>query len=284
MSSEGRRFQSWILRRDASASFSLEAMIEQFAREVLGKPSDLAAAYVVGNKAARWADVIRLQQDLVARNALPLLCKLDNQLCTASYLSENPVSSGLKRERAIRCGSRSSILRCIDTLDSRAYEALACVASVCAGAVKTHLTPPGNEGGIDFFALIRSPGRCHVFSENRSPIRVVGQCKKYTSAVGVDKIRQFAHSINSVYQQSQLIEKHVPSWFRDASGPVVGWVIGHSGFQSGANTVARNHGIILSDTVDLAEICAQSHHFPAPSSNVDFRVLLNEKVADQLKI
>src|SRR5690606_14181401 len=125
---------------------------------------------------------------------------------------------------------RSSFLRSIDTLSDREYEALACVVSSCAGADKVRLTPPGNEGGVDFFALIRNPARCHVFQHTRSPLRVIGQCKKYSGTVGVDKVRQFIQTINSVCNQSALTEAHVPPWFRTAGGPVVGWIIGHSGF------------------------------------------------------
>jgi len=56
------------------------------------------------------------------------------------------------------------------------------------------------------------------------------------------------------------IESLVPSWFRSSTGPIIGWLIAHNGVQSGGVTKAKNHGIVISDSVDIAEIIALSRH------------------------
>lgn len=281
--SESKKFKSWLVRLDPSGAFSLDRLITKFAQDVLGKDAMDAEAYAQANLNRRWSDVLALHDELKQKGAAPLLVDVDSSARTGKYLAMHPGHGALPRFRIIRCGSRSSLLRGIDALNNREYEALACVVSSCAGADKVHLTPPGNEGGIDFFALIRNPAHCHVFSHSRSPLRIVGQCKKYSGPVGVDKVRQFIQTISSVCNQSPLTEAHVPTWFRSASGPVVGWIVGHNGFESGAHTLAQNHGIVLSDSLDLAEICAQSRRFPSPSESPDYSALLKERVLKVLE-
>lgn len=276
--SESKKFRSWLLRIDPKGAFSLDALVLRFAQDVLAKDSLAAEAYTQASRNVRWNDVVLLQAELEEKGASPLLVEVDSEARTGKYLAPEAAGGPIHRMRAIRCGSRSGFLRSIDRLSDREYEALACLVSSCAGADKVHLTPPGNEGGVDFFAIIRNPARCHVFQHSRSPLRVIGQCKKYSNAVGVDKVRQFIQTIASVCNQSALTEAHVPPWFRTASGPVVGWIIGHNGFQSGAITLARNHGIVLSDSLDLAEICAQSRRFPVHSDTEEHAQLLEKEV------
>lgn len=280
--SESKRFKAWLLRLDPAGPFSLDGIVEKFACDVLGKNSMDAESYAQANRSARWNNIIELNSDLEERGVTPLLVDVNMSTRTGKYSALNPSNGLTSWGRAIRSSGRSAVLRSIDSLGDRGYEALACVVSGCAGAEKVHLTPPGNEGGIDFFAIINSPGRCHVFSHSRSPIRVIGQCKKYSSPVSVDKVREFVHTISSVCQQSALVEKHVPPWFRGASGPVVGWIVGHSGFQAGAITLAKNYGILLSDSLDMAEICVQSRRFPAPYSKPDYDSFIKNEVSKAL--
>ena len=157
--------------------------------------------------------------------------------------------------------ARPRMLRKIDLLSDRDYEALGCLVSELVGAEKFLLTPPGNEGGIDFLCRMTMPSRTHIFGGTCAPIRIVGQCKKYQSRVGVEKIRDFAKTIDDVRHRAHHLENVVPHWFRGGSGPVIGWMIGHSGFQSGSVTIANNQGIILSDSVDMAEVIAKSRAF-----------------------
>jgi hypothetical protein len=151
----------------------------------------------------------------------------------------------------------------IDALTGREYEALACVAMKVVGASEITLTPFGTEGGIDFFALVRSPARCHLFAGSTNPIRIVGQSKKYTRQVGVDKMKEFLATMDEVKHRGEpKTERVVPPWFHATRGPIVGCMIAHRGFQSGATSRARNHGIITADSLDIAEMLALSRGIP----------------------
>jgi hypothetical protein len=151
----------------------------------------------------------------------------------------------------------------IDALTGREYEALACVAMKVVGASEITLTPSGTEGGIDFFALMRSPARCHLFAGSTNPIRLVGQSKKYTRQVGADKMKEFLETIDEVKHRGEpKTERVVPPWFHATRGPIVGCMIAHRGFQSGATSRARNHGIITADSLDIAEMLALSRGIP----------------------
>ena len=158
----------------------------------------------------------------------------------------------------------------IDTLNDREYEALACVSLRLVGASETFLTPPGNEGGVDFFALLPSPGRCHLFSGGHHPLRIVGQSKKYTSAMEAGEFKEFLTTMEEVKHGGQRkTENIVPVWFRAVYGPIIGLVIAHSGFQSGATTRARQHGVLTAESLDMAEIVALSKAIPEHMAGED---------------
>lgn len=168
--------------------------------------------------------------------------------------------------------SRPFVLRQIDAMTDREYEALACVACSAIGSLRTQLTPPGNEGGIDFFATLSIKTRTHVLSAAGTEIRIVGQCKKYASPVAVDKLEQFITTMQNVRHRSERVRRHIPTWFDESRGPIFGWIMAHSGFQIGAADEAKNHGIVLSDTLDLAELICLSDTFHAslpPSDRAD---------------
>lgn len=173
------------------------------------------------------------------------------------------------RLRGTRAMSRPFALRQIDAMTDREYEALACVACSAIGSLKTHLTPPGNEGGIDFFATLSIKTRTHVLSAAGTEIRIVGQCKKYSSPVAVDKLEQFITTMQNVRHRSERVRRHIPTWFDESRGPILGWIMSHSGFQTGAADEAKNHGIVLSDTLDLAELICLSDTFHATLSPSD---------------
>lgn len=168
--------------------------------------------------------------------------------------------------------ARPHLLRQIDQLTDRQYEALACVTCDALGTARHHLTPPGNEGGIDFVASMRVSNRSHLFSAPSKEIRLIGQCKKYTTPVAVDRLDQFIETMHNVRYRSERVRPHLPAWFESGRGPIVGWIISHSGYQSGAVDEAQKHGIILSDSLDIAEVIAQSEMFhpnASPSARAD---------------
>lgn len=184
--------------------------------------------------------------------------------CHAMAESTDP----LERRRGESAKSRPLMIRNIDVLTPRQYEALACVACAAIGSTRIVLTPSGNEGGIDFFATLSVQTSTHVFSAPGAELRIVGQCKKYMSPVAVDKMEQFITTIQNVRHRSPRVHTHIPPWFDESRGPIVGWMMSHVGFQSGTADEAKNHGIVLSDTLDLVELLSLSprfHHSLAPN-------------------
>ena len=92
-------------------------------------------------------------------------------------------------------------------------------------------------------------------------MRVVGQCKKYTTPVQIGGVKEFVETLQVVkYRGEPKIERLVPPWFHAVRGPIIGLIIAHTNFQSGADTKARNHGIVVADSLDLAEVIALSRH------------------------
>jgi hypothetical protein len=185
---------------------------------------------------------------------------LDSSSYRLRWIPHSLMRSSKRRERArgLKLVTRPVLLEAIDSLSAREYEALACVISTFAGATKTKLTPRRKEGGIDFLALIEQHGHCHLFSGATGPLRLIGQSKKYGNPLEAGEIRDFITTIDNVRKCHPDIERHIPGWFRSARGPVAGWVIAHQGFQVGAERLARDHGIVVSDSLDLAEIAALS--------------------------
>lgn len=233
--------------------------------QALGKDAISAAQYAAANATRHWNDLCNQSRHDIERGLRPLFRITDMLGRKAVWyprLSTSPLPHKQKRAIALSI-TRPHALRCIDLLTDRQYEALGCVISRLAGADRVKLTPPGNEGGIDFFARLRVAGSSHLFSGSYTPIRVVGQCKKYAGRVTVDKVRDFITTLDSVrYQAATLMEKDlIPAWFSSSYGPMIGWIISHSGWQSGAQTLANNHGIVLSSSLDLAEVVAQSRKF-----------------------
>jgi hypothetical protein len=167
------------------------------------------------------------------------------------------------------------MLASLEGLTDREYEALGCVASELSGATDYVLTPAGDDKGVDFFASIRWPGHSHVFSHRSCPLRIVGQSKKYGNPVDNDRMKIFVQTLNEIRHQEPRVEDLVPAWFRVASGPILGWMITQYGLQSGAETTARNHGIMYSDIRDIVEITALSRKVASdknPSGRANFLV------------
>jgi len=172
----------------------------------------------------------------------------------------------------------------IDSLTDREFEALACVALRLAGASETRLTPPSNEGGVDFFALITSPAHSHLFSGSTHPLRIIGQSKKYSGPVQVGAFKEFLKTIDEVkYGGEPKTERIVPPWFHSVRGPIIGLMIGHTGFQSGAESRARRHGVILADSLDMAEMVAVSRRIPEYMTGAERVAECRSKITELLK-
>jgi hypothetical protein len=255
----------WLHRREFGGIVSVRQVLQEGARVVLGKQPDLAEAYAETNLTAFWNLILELQSDHERRGLRRSFDVIDASARTLAWYGVGSVLSHLRADvRAFaRLRHRPAMLGMIDALSDREYEALGCLVSQLAGAVNVYLGPGGNEGGIDFFAVIPPFGRCHLFSGGIHPLRIVGQCKQYKDRVPVGVMKEFLQTLANVKHRGEsAIEAIVPPWFHAVRGPIVGLVIGHSGFQSGADTTARNHGVLLADSYDVAEILALSRSVP----------------------
>jgi len=73
--------------------------------------------------------------------------------------------------------NRSRIYYWMRNLDDRQYECFGAALMQSLGATKVHLTPRGNEFGIDFLALVPAYSRSELFVSGGRGIRIVGQSK-----------------------------------------------------------------------------------------------------------
>lgn len=233
------------------------------AEQALRKSRIDAESFSGANLTMYWNWLLELIDDDVQRGLNPLVNVRDRTAKTFSCFNKDLIAdTDPKRKRlGALCQSRPEILGVINGMDSRQYEALGCLASRLAGAENVFLTARGNEGGIDFFARIPLPGKTHVFSGGTGPLRIVGQCKKYETKVGVDKMDQFIQTLSFVRHKSPRVLSVLPNWFTTSKGPIVGWMVAHKGFQSGTLGEANNQGIVCSDSRDIAEIIAKSKEF-----------------------
>lgn len=243
---------------------ALSALVES----VLGKDRADADAFADANLKKYWNWLGKEVDAHSSRGLTPFFCLASDgghYISSASHALAAS-SDAANRKRGSLALSRPFVLRQIDSMTDREFEALACVACSAIGSINTHLTPHGNEGGIDFFATLSIKTKTHVLSAAGAELRIVGQCKKYTSPVAVDRLEQFITTMQNVRHRSERVRRHIPAWFNESRGPIVGWVMSHCGFQTGAADEAKNHGIVLSDTLDLAELVSLSDTFHASIS------------------
>ena len=154
--------------------------------------------------------------------------------------------------------SRPDLYSMIDGFTDREYECFSCFICKCLGADIITLTPKGNEGGVDFYARIPFSKDNHFFFGIKGPIRIVGQCKKYSTKDNVSNMKEFLSSLNFVYNHAFRVGETLPNWFRSERGIIVGWHISDKGHQAGALDIAKSYGVIVSDTKDLIDIASKA--------------------------
>jgi len=262
MSSESDKLIGWFYRQSWSKEeLRFEEQLLRSCQEALGKSVEQSERYVFANRTRIW-NALKKKRELDIQAGRRSIFEVTDGVGMKAVWNGQVKSVNKKDSRAEALWrARPNILKEIDSLNDRDYEALGCLVSELSGADKVILTPPGNEGGIDFICRLNMPSKNHIFGGITSPIRIIGQCKKYKSRVGVDKIREFAKTMDDVRHNSRHLENIVPHWFYGGKGPIIGWMIGHSGFQSGSITISNNQGILLSDSLDLSEVIASSRIF-----------------------
>jgi hypothetical protein len=276
-----QRLLQWFYRQDALPGVqSFEALLRLAAERALGMATADAAGYAQRASARAWSDLLTATDVDLLYGRTPIIAVVDRDQRQFQWEAQRLLAGTLKeRTRGYRLLAKSAILRRIDSLSNREYEALGCVVCSLIGATHVRLTGSSGEGGVDFFAFVPMPGPCHVFGGSGYAIRIVGQSKKYGSKLTVDRVRDFCETLNDIRYTSTVVEPLVPAWFRAAKGPIVGWMVAHSGAQSGSLTRANNHGVVLSDSVDFAEIASIARRLDTLQSPADRAALLVTKTS-----
>lgn len=268
MSDKRKILQSFPRLDVSTANFDFRTVLESVVERELGMSRIDAQAFVHANAKKYWNWFNEELDQQQRRGILPYFAIVGGGTYALSHTAHLSQLSPDANKRLIGqlAHSRPNILRQLDSLTDRQYEAMACVASKVIGARFQVLTPPGNEGGIDFIAILPINISCHIFAAVGSELRIIGQCKKYQTPVAVDRVEQFLQTMNNVRYRSERVRKHLPAWFEEARGPIIGWMVAHMGYQSGAADEAKRHGVILSDTLDMAELFSLSPSFHTSDS------------------
>ena len=224
-----------------------------------GRKSEPDAQAIASSQRKRYWNAIKsnAEDDIACRRQPPIYC-IDDSFYLYKLPSEKVRLDG-DNVTASLLESRPHILRQLDGMTDREYEAGVCVAMRLIGAKDVHLTPAGNEGGVDFYALLEGETHSHLFGKGFHCFRIVGQAKQYSDRESITRFNSFITVLHNIRHLDDSVTKHMPDWFRRGKGPIIGLYIAHSGFQAGASSTAAKHGILLADSVDIGEMCALSN-------------------------
>lgn len=249
---------NWLLRQSLTGVHSCTSLLDQAARVCLRKDAIAAASYTAATLNAFWNYVLRVTEEHTARGLSSSFLIHDSETKTFEcYPLPRDSSKKPLRRCALRARNRPAVLEMIDSLSDRQYEALSCVLLEALGATEINLTRGGNEGGIDAFGSITYPASSHLLGSLHRPVRVIVQAKMHRRPMPADMMKEFLLTIDEVKFAGQLkTEAIIPAWFRAVRGPIIGLAMSHSGFQSGAESRARSHGVVTADSVDVAEVIA----------------------------
>lgn len=255
---------------------------EYFFEEILKKAilrtltdDTVKAETMAANKVNRlWNSYKKQYEEDVSNGIVPLFSIVNNYEKKVRWIGENLDTDSRREYYKIR----PELYKFFDKLKDREYEVMSCVICDLLGADKISLTAPGNEGGVDFFARISFPQKAHFLFGTKGPIRIVGQCKKYANRDNVGHMKEFVTTMNNVYNKSYRAGEILPDWFKLEKGDIIGWHIANSGHQTEALDVAKNYGILVSDTKQLIEIICNSKIIRREKEPVKFlRSLMKEE-------
>lgn len=263
--------------------FRIEEALTSLATSVLGMDPIAAGNYAKRRQRKLWNQITERIDEENRKGLHPTFRVLDVSTLELAWFaareSSDPADVQMKKAKL---ALRGQVLDEIDNLNSRDYEALGCLVCKEAGASKWFLTPPGNDKGIDFLALVPAVGSAHIFPSLSNEIRIVGQSKKWTSSVPREKIDLLATTVEGIRRRSERIIPTLPSWFVSSEGPLVGCMIGHTGLQGGAWDIARDEGIIAADSRDVAEIICLSNSWDTHLGISGLKTWMRETLNDIL--
>lgn len=213
--------------------------------------------YISRFKKTLFNDIVSRQELLIDAGGLRTFEIISLQELKLSWVRSNPMS----RKHRERLNCRASVARWLHGLDDRSYEIASAYAMRSLGASRIHVTPKGNEFGIDFLALVPAFTKSPLFVSGTRGIRIVGQSKKYSQPVAREKIQSFNDLIGSIKNNKAELIPILPPWFRSSSSPIISCFVAHSGYQSGSVVMSGQAGHILLDSTKLAEIIGRPSHF-----------------------
>jgi hypothetical protein len=237
--------------------FSIEKLGEMALRNA-GKPCGLSELSNLSRfRASLFNALLERQDGYLRRGGLGVFTVASSSSLRVKWAS---VDQGRLQRR--RAQLRACVARWLDSLNDRQYELASGLAMEKLGATRVHVTPPGNEFGIDFLASVPAFTKSSAFISGRRGIRIVGQSKKYADAVSREKLQVFSDCLTSVRNNRAEMLEIIPAWFRGHSAPMLACFVAHSGYQSGARTFGYQSGAVLLDTLDLAEIIGNPRQYP----------------------
>lgn len=247
----------WLLRQDLIGVHSCESLLTRATQACFNYDAYSAATYAEANKAEFWNFVVQANEQHTARGVSSSFSIQSNETRSFQCYPVPEQLRGRARLNAIRVQDRPAILRMICDLNDREYEAMSCVLLEALGATRVNLTRKGTEGGIDAFGLIEHARASHLLGSIHHPLRVVVQSKMWSDPIGPDPMKVFLQTLHEVREAGQpKTNAIVPNWFKEARGPMIGLIVSHKGFQWGADSRARSQGILLADSIDVAEVIA----------------------------
>ena len=253
--------------------------LENAIQECQNKSQLDAERYARNNSDRIWDDIRRQIAQDNHRGLYPTFSEIAAGVKRLFWYPNHfpPGISKYDKQRRLRIRSRIHLLNEIRELDSYQFEALSVLSCKLSGASHCHLTPRIGDRNVDFFAMIPSVGKSHVFNGGAGPIRIVGQSKKHNKSVSPGDIREFLFTLASVHQRSPEIRSVIPPWFLGQQGPIIGWFITKTGLKGDALDYSNNFGIIHSDGQDLAEIITMSRTWqPSDGVNAPIKMMKRE--------
>lgn len=217
------------------------------------KVDPVSAMQMADSKSRRiWREYRKEREFDIKCRIVPLFKILQDEEMLVKWIDND--SLGISYRKALHYRLRPQYYALVDSLTSREYEQFGCILCEWLGASKILLTEEGNEGGIDFIARFDFDSNAHFLFGQKGPIRIVGQCKKYSTKSQVGDMRDFLTTMEHVRNLSYRPGDLLPSWFRELPGPIIGWHISNQGHQSGALDLAKNYGVLTSNTKELVDL------------------------------
>jgi hypothetical protein len=280
MVSERERVIQWLYRESFSDNqLDFSDVLITASRQALRKSQMEAEIFATVEKQAYWRVVLTRFDYDKRMGRHPVFVPEDTNLLTVRWQPYILHRNGdTKNGNLLR--TRPYILRSLDGMSDRDYERSVCAVLEFIGTTHVHLTPHGNEGGVDFYALLNCDVRTHIFGQAERGLRLVGQVKKYGHRETITNFNSFITTLSNVRHFHEKVKSQMPGWFIRGTGPIIGWYICHMGFQSGVIDTARQQGIILSDSLDLSQMTALSETLNPTLAPQDRSVLFAKKVSE----